>query len=352
MYLLVTGGLGFIGSHVVVKLINLDYKIVVYDNLSNSDIVMIDKINKITNKIDNLIFIEGDIRDKNKLNDIFNTYDFLHVFHFAALKSVSESEIYPKLYKDVNVNGTLALLDVMNKFNCKNFVYSSSATVYGDTVMPTTEESLVGNNLSCNYAHNKYDVEQYLINEHNKEGILKDWNIIILRYFNPIGAHPSGIIGEDPNGIPNNVFPYLLRVAKWTNETSLHKDLNSPYKIFTIFGNNYDTHDGTCIRDYIHIEDLSQAHVDVIKVLNNSQLIIYNVGTGNGTTVMELVKSINRILVKNNRKEINYRIGERRKGDIDISYAKVNKIYKDIGFKTKYTINDMCKDGLNFIGLL
>ena len=349
-YILVTGGLGFIGSHVVVKLIELNYNVVVYDNLFNSGIDIINKINKITNKPKNIKFVKGDIRNIDELTKLFTIYNISHVFHFAALKSVSESEKYPELYYEVNVKGTKNLLHIMNTFNCKNFIYSSSATVYGDSPAPTTENSIVGKNLACNYAQNKYEMEQYILQNHNN-GFLQNWNIIILRYFNPIGAHFSGIIGENTNGIPNNVFPYLLRVAKWTNDNSVDKDMESPYKIFTIYGDDYNTRDGTCIRDYIHIDDLAKAHIEVLQLLKNKNIRVYNVGTGRGSTVMELVQSINKILELKGKKKIAYKIGNRREGDIDISYSKVDKIYNDIGFTTSKYLDDMCIDGLNFIGL-
>jgi UDP-glucose 4-epimerase len=344
MYILVTGGLGFIGSHIVVKLINIGYNVIVYDNLSNSDISILNKINKLTNAPEKILFMEGDIRNKSKLENLFNTYNIYIVIHLAALKSVSESEKYPELYNDVNINGSINLLKVMSEYKCNNFIYSSSATVYGNTQSPVDENSKTGNNLACNYARNKYDMEIYLNNN------CREWNVVILRYFNPIGAHPSGLIGEEPNNIPNNVFPYLLRVAKWTN--SIQQDKNSPYSIFTVFGNDYKTQDGTCMRDYIHVQDLAQAHTIIIPLFsNNIGIKTYNVGTGKGTSVLELIHALNNCLINNKKKPINYKIGVRRLGDLDISYANADKIYKEVGFKTVYNINDMCKDGLTFIGL-
>jgi UDP-glucose 4-epimerase len=274
----------------------------------------LDKINKITNIPDKILFIDGDIRDKLKLYEIFTLYNIHIVIHLAALKSVSESEKYPDLYEDVNVKGTINLLNVMKKYRRYNFIYSSSATVYGDTKAPMTENSQTGNNLTCNYARNKYDIEQYLNNN------CKDWNIVILRYFNPIGAHPSGLIGDDPSNTPNNIFPYLLRVAKWTNTDIINKYKNSQYTIFTVFGNDYKTSDGTCIRDYIHVQDLARAHVMVIQLLKkiNVGIKIYNVGSGKGTSVFALIQALNNCLINNGKKPINYEIGCRRTGDIDI----------------------------------
>lgn len=346
MYILVTGGLGFIGSHIVVKLVNIGYNVIIYDNLSNADSVVLDRINKLTNMPDKILFIEGDIRDEGKLNMMFIIYKIDVVIHLAALKSVSESDKYPELYNDVNIIGSINLLNVMKKYKCYSFIYSSSATVYGDTIAPVTEESKTGNNLTCNYARNKYDIEQYIYSN------CKDWNIVIFRYFNPIGAHPSGLIGEEPNNIPNNVFPYLLRVAKWINTDINTRDKNSNYSIFTVFGNDYNTPDGTCIRDYIHVQDLAHAHVMTIPLLKKDIGIkIYNIGTGKGSSVLELINALNKCLIKKGKIPINYTIGDRRSGDLDISFANSDKIYRDIGFRTEFNINDMCIDGLTFIGL-
>lgn len=342
--ILVTGGLGFIGSHVVVKLLEANYKVVILDNLSNSDIEILDKIKLITKSTSPSIeFIDGDIRDTKLLCKIFDTNDISFVIHLAALKSVNESQLYPDLYHDVNVNGTLNILNIMDKYDCHNFIYSSSATVYGSIgIANVTENDETGNGLTCNYAINKYTIEQHLIK------INKHWNISILRYFNPIGAHSSSMIGENPKGTPNNIFPYLLRLAKAVN----NKIDNN---VFTIYGNDYDTRDGTCIRDYVHIQDLSAAHLCVLNnyVLSNiSGLTVYNIGTGIGTTVLELVTIINDILKEHNKKPINYIYGNRRTGDVDVSCADPNKIYDEIGFKTVHDIRDMCLDGLKYAGLI
>lgn len=354
MAILVTGGTGFIGSHVVVNLLagqsGKNETVVILDSLVNSGIHILDKIKKITDK-GKLMFIKGDIRDADTLEQIFTTYKINTVMHFAALKSVSESEKYPELYHDVNVNGTINILSAMNRHGCTNFIYSSSATVYGENECPVNESSPVGEKLACQYAVNKFMMEKHLIE--NKEKLYKDWNIVVLRYFNPIGAHSSGLIGEDPYGIPNNVFPYLLRVAKWFNSDPNERDESSPYKIFTIFGNTYPTKDGTGIRDYVHVDDLARAHVEVLPFLNESdpRLRIYNVGTGIGTSVFELVTALNHVLSKRGKEQILFRYGENRQGDVDISYANADKIAKECNFRTKYNINDMCEHGLNFIGL-
>lgn len=347
-FILITGGLGFIGSHVVVQLLNKNYNVVIIDNLSNSNINVFNNIVTITNRLEYLHFIKCDIRNEIELCNVFKNYKIECVMHFAALKSVSESEKYPELYHDVNIIGTKTLLEVMKKYDCTNFIYSSSATVYGDSKSPVTETTTVGNNLTCNYARNKFDMEQYLLNNH-VNGDFKDWNITILRYFNPIGADPSGLIGEDPNGVPNNIFPYLLRVAKWTNDDPLTRDQNSPYKEFTIYGNDYNTRDGTCIRDYVHVHDLARAHIMTLSNLN--KLNIYNVGTGVGTTVLELVYALNIALESKNMRPINFKVGPKRIGDLDICYANVDKIHNELGFKTQYDITKMCIDGLNFVKL-
>ena len=351
-YILITGGLGFIGSHVIVKLLSQPCNIVILDNLINSNITVLDMIKEIIKTNHNVEFIKGDIRDKNILIDIFTKYKIKTVFHFAALKSVSESQKFPDLYHEVNIEGTKNLINVMAMYECKEFIYSSSATVYGNSLSPVTEETVTGNGLSCNYARNKYDIENYLIDNSKDNMPLCNWKIIILRYFNPVGAHPSGLIGENPNGIPNNIFPYLLRVAKSINSNDLIQD--SPYNIFTIFGNDYLTKDGTCIRDYVHVQDLARAHVDVLKLFDNelaSFVKIYNVGTGKGTTVKELIDTFNYVLIKRNKKPIIYQYGSRREGDLDVSYSEVNKIFEEVGFKTIYDIETICVDGLNFINL-
>lgn len=347
-FILVTGGLGFIGSHVVVQLLNLGNDVLVLDNLSNSKEDTLDNIKKLKDTNNKLEFIKGDIRNKMLLNDIFNEYDIELVMHFAALKSVNESQKYPELYYDVNVDGSIILLNEMKKNNITKFIYSSSATVYGDEKSPVNEKTNIGNNLACNYAKNKYTVEKYI--QENKEKLLEDFDIVILRYFNPVGAHESGLIGDDPNGLPNNIFPYLLRVAKYTNDNN-EIDNNNPYSKLTIFGKDYNTRDGTCIRDYIHVQDLSRAHIEIIPFMKNKKVKVYNVGTGKNVSVLEFVNALNKSLLDKNKKPINYVFGEKRDGDLDISYADVKLIKKDIGFECKYDIYDMCNHGLSFIGI-
>ena len=358
MSILVTGGTGFIASHVIVQLLEKNNDIIIIDNLHNSSKDMIQKIISIvgSHKSNQIKFIEGDICNSDLLHDIFTNNNINSVLHFAALKSVGESQKLPDLYHKVNVEATINLLKIMKHYKCHNFIYSSSATVYGDSKSPVTEESETGNNLACNYAQNKYDVENYI--KTNYDDQYNNFNITILRYFNPIAAHKSGIIGENPNGIPNNIFPYLLKVALYTN-TDADTDTSNNNKVYeklTIFGDDYDTRDGTCIRDYIHVVDLARAHVFVLDNIIHgndidSKLKIYNVGTGKNTTVKELVTTFNETLIENGKKPIKYICGKRRDGDLDVSYANVNLIEKEIGFKTEYDIKDMCKDGLNFVKL-
>ena len=359
-YILITGGIGYIGSHVAVQTLELHNNVIILDNLSNSDLKTLVKIKLVANidKNDNnkLIFYEGDIRDPLILDTIFMNHKIDTVMHFAALKSVSESRQCPDRYHDVNVNGTKLLLNTMTKYGCSNFIYSSSATVYGDSKSPITEETPTGNNIQSNYGENKYDIEQHLINNSKNGCMFQHWKIVILRYFNPIGAHPSGLLGDDPNGIPNNIFPYMLRVIKQSNDR-ISNDNNtlcsSPYDLLTVFGDNYNTPDGTCIRDYIHVQDLAYSHViayeQLIKNSSENRIHIYNVGTGRGVSVLELITILNDILIKKDLIPMRYVIGSRRDGDVDILYANVDKIYDDISFKTKYDVYQMCIDGLKFI---
>lgn len=387
-YILVTGGLGFIGSHVVVKLIELGASIIIVDNLCNSKIDVFNKICEITElareeKQVCVSLIKADIRAESEIEEIFLNNKIDCVMHFAALKSVGESQKYPDLYHDVNVEGTKILLKIMTKHNCTRFVYSSSATVYGDSDSPVTEDSRTGENLGCNYAKNKYDIETYINKLSGQDQNKIDF--IVLRYFNPIGAHESGLIGEDPVGIPNNIFPYLLRVAIKTNSSNKKKkenknknknknedenepdvanEINRPdtiYDKFTVFGDTYDTRDGTCIRDYIHVDDLAHAHILSMKKLfneetkikdNKSNLHIYNVGTGKGTTVIELISIFNEVLKDHKRKQIEYDVGSKRDGDLKECYASVDKIFNELNFKTKHDVKKMCYDGLRYAKLI
>lgn len=327
MTILVTGGAGYIGSHTVVELIDKGYDVVIIDNLSNSKIEVLNRLKMITNK--EIPFYQDDVCDKNKLRKIFKSHFVDAVIHFAGLKAVGESSKVPLKYYENNILSTLALIEVMKEYNCKNLIFSSSATVYGyQEKMPIKENASLS-------ATNPYGRTKLFI-----EYILKDlyeadnsWNIALLRYFNPVGAHPSGLIGEDPSGIPNNLCPYITQVAVG----------KMPY--LKVFGNDYDTIDGTGVRDYIHVCDLAVGHVLSIKKLNeNPGLVIYNLGTGQGTSVLEMIKAFE----KATNKKIDYKIVERRLGDIGTCYADCSKALVELGFKTHKTIDDMAKDAWNF----
>ena len=327
MTILVTGGAGYIGSHTVVELIDKGYDVVIIDNLSNSKIEVLNRLKMITDK--EIPFYQDDVCDKNKLRKIFKSHSVDAVIHFAGLKAVGESSKVPLKYYENNILSTLALIEVMKEYNCKNLIFSSSATVYGyQEKMPIKENASLS-------ATNPYGRTKLFI-----EYILKDlyeadnsWNIALLRYFNPVGAHPSGLIGEDPSGIPNNLCPYITQVAVG----------KMPY--LKVFGNDYDTIDGTGVRDYIHVCDLAVGHVLSIKKLNeNPGLVIYNLGTGQGTSVLEMIKAFE----KATNKKIDYKIVERRLGDIGTCYADCSKALVELGFKTHKTIDDMAKDAWNF----
>lgn len=329
--ILVTGGLGFIGSHTLVELLqNFDH-IIVVDNLSNSKATVLDNIKKLTNK--SVTFLPFDIMNVADLKSLFASRRITSVIHFAALKSVGESITQPAEYYDTNVIGTIQLVNIMRKYKCHNLIFSSSATVYGMQTYPVDEASQTGVGLTNPYGRTKYMVEE----------ILKDYaaaypvmNITLLRYFNPVGAHPSGLIGEDPNGIPNNLCPYVLRVAQ-----RLIPQL-------TIYGKDYPTHDGTCIRDFIHVVDLAKAHVAALQSMEKGDtkgLSIYNVGTGNGVTVLDFITTFERV----NNITLPYQFGERREGDLPIVYSNVDKIYQDLGWKAEKTLEDICHDAYHFV---
>jgi UDP-glucose 4-epimerase len=327
MTVLVTGGAGYIGSHTVVELIEKGYEVIIVDNLSNSKIEVLNRLKMITNK--DIPFYQDDVCDKNKLRNIFKSHSIDAVIHFAGLKAVGESTKVPLKYYENNILSTLSLIEIMKEYNCKNLIFSSSATVYGyQEIMPIKEDASLS-------ATNPYGRTKLFI-----EYILKDlyeadnsWNIALLRYFNPVGAHPSGLIGEDPSGIPNNLCPYITQVAVG----------KMPY--LKVFGNDYDTIDGTGVRDYIHVCDLALGHVlSIKKLLENPGLVIYNLGTGKGTSVLEMINAFE----KATNKKIDYKIVERRSGDIGTCYADCNKALVELGFKTKKTIDDMAKDAWNF----
>lgn len=326
--ILVTGGMGFIGSHTTIQLIEAGYEPIIVDNLCNSKPEVLNRIERISGV--RPLFYEYDVRDEEHLDEIFSKHDIFGVIHFAGLKSVGESVQKPQLYFDNNIGSTEVLLRVMEKHGCKNLVFSSSATVYGNPKrVPIYETDPVGGTTNP-YGETKLRIEYMLKDLCAKD---KTWNVALLRYFNPIGAHKSGLIGEDPQGIPNNLMPYITQVAV------------GKLAQLKVFGDDYDTPDGTGVRDYIHVEDLAHGHVLTIKKLaENPGLVIYNLGTGLGTSVLELVHAFE----KANGIKINYTIAERRPGDIAACYANADKALKEIGFKCTHTIVDACKDSWNW----
>ena len=327
MKILVTGGAGFIGSHTCVELLNAGYEIVIVDNLSNSKYEVVNRIKTITNKT--VTFYQVDVCDKISLKEVFKKHSIDSVIHFAGLKAVGESTIMPMKYYENNIMSTLTLIEIMKEFNCKNLIFSSSATVYGpQEVMPIKEDASLS--ATNPYGRTKLFIEYILKDLYNADN---EWNIALLRYFNPVGAHSSGLIGEDPNGIPNNLCPYITQVAVG----------KLPY--LRVFGNDYDTIDGTGVRDYIHVVDLALGHLCAIEKLNsNPGLVIYNLGTGMGCSVLEMVNAFENAIGKT----IEYRIIERRPGDVAVCYADASKAYREMNFKTTKTIDDMAKDAWNF----
>ena len=322
--ILVTGGAGFIGSHTVVELQEAGYDVVVLDNLSNSSEISLERVEAITGK--KVPFYKADILDREALEEIFSKEDISAVIHFAGLKAVGESVQKPWEYYENNIAGTLTLTDVMRKHGCKNIIFSSSATVYGNPAfIPITEECPKG---QCTnpYGWTKSMLEQVLSDMQKADN---EWNVILLRYFNPIGAHKSGTIGENPSGIPNNLMPYITQVAVGKRD-----HLN-------VFGNDYDTHDGTGVRDYIHVVDLARGHVKALKKIEeNAGLKIYNLGTGHGYSVLDIVKNFEEATgVK-----IPYEIQGRRPGDIATYYADASLAKKELGWEAEYGIREMCED--------
>ena len=328
MHILLTGGLGFIGSHVAVLLGNSEHTVTIIDNLSNSSMKVYDNILKLVKYPEHFDFVEGDVTVKTDLEKIFQSKHIDGIIHFASLKSVGESIEHPLTYYSQNLNGTLCLLETMKKYDCKKFIFSSSATVYGMQEPPLLETHQSGADLTNPYGQTKYFQECILTDYAN---VHPDMAITILRYFNPVGAHPSGLIGEDPEGIPNNLFPYILRVA-----TGQYPHLN-------IFGNDYNTRDGTGIRDFIHVMDLAEGHVAALNK-QNTELAVYNLGTGCGTSILELITSFEKV----NNIKIPYVIAPRRKGDIDEIYASTEKANMCLDWVATRTLEDICKDGYRF----
>ena len=329
MKILVTGGTGYIGSHTVCELLDNGYEVVIIDNLVNSKIDVLDSIKTITGK--DVKFYQGDVQNRDLLNTIFKENKIDGVIHFAGLKAVGESVQKPILYYDNNLNSTLVLLSVMAENNCKNIVFSSSATVYGNPEMlPLTEDCKTGGTTNP-YGTTKLFIERILNDLYIADN---EWSIALLRYFNPIGAHKSGLIGENPNGIPNNLMPYIIKVA-----TGELPKLN-------VFGNDYDTPDGTGVRDYIHVVDLAKGHIKAIeKIVQGPGVKTYNLGTGHGYSVLEIVKTFEKV----NNVEVKYEIVERRAGDIASCYADPTKAFEELGWKAEKEIDEMCKDSYNYV---
>lgn len=325
--ILVTGGAGFIGSHTCVELLAASYKVVVIDNLVNSKKESLDAVRKITGK--DIDFYQVDINDENALRKVFEKYDFECVIHFAGLKAVGESVQKPHLYYSNNISGTLTLLKVMNEFGCKRIVFSSSATVYGNNNTPPFSEDMP-TSATNPYGWTKQMQEQIL-----SDIALADpeMRVALLRYFNPIGAHSSGLIGENPNGIPNNLVPYICRVAAGS------------LPCLNVFGDDYDTADGTGVRDYIHVVDLAKGHLAAVRYLeDNKGVLTVNLGTGVGYSVLEVVKSYEKACGK----KIPINIVARRPGDMASSYADVSKALKILSWRAEYSIETMCRDAWNY----
>ena len=327
MKILVTGGAGYIGSHTCLELLKRGYEVVIVDNLCNSKISAIENIKKITSK--DVTFYEEDVCNKEALIKIFSEEKIDGVIHFAGLKAVGESVKMPLRYYRNNLDSTLSLCEVMEEFGCYNLIFSSSATVYGNPkTLPITEDMEIGGTT------NPYGSSKLFI-----EGILNDlyisnpkWNVTILRYFNPVGAHESGLLGEDPNGIPNNLMPYIVKVAC--------KEL----ECLSVFGDDYDTKDGTGVRDYIHVVDLALGHVKALENMNDNGVSIYNLGTGNGYSVLEMVKTFEDV----NKVEVPYKIVSRREGDIAACYADCSKAYRELNWKATKNLSDMVSSAYNY----
>ncbi len=325
--LLITGGTGYIGSHTAVKLLEQNKNIIIMDNLYNSKKEVLTSIETITTKKPK--FYQTDLLDTSGLEQIFQENQIDCVIHFAGLKAVGESVAEPLKYFNNNITGTINLLTTMKKYNCKKIIFSSSATVYGTAeTMPLNESSPLG--VTNPYGRTKLVIEDMLRDLHAS---YNEFGIVLLRYFNPIGAHKSGLIGENPNGIPNNLMPYICKVAKG----DLHQ--------LNVFGNDYDTVDGTGVRDYIHVEDLAAGHVKAYeKIKDVNGLFTYNLGTGNGYSVLQVVSAFE----KANDIKINYKIAPRRSGDVATVYADTKKAETELGFVAEYRIEDMCRDSWNF----
>lgn len=324
MAILVTGGAGFIGSHTCVELLKADYEIIIVDNFYNSKPEVLNRVQELSGK--DFKFYECDILDREGLTKIFDENQVDAVIHFAGLKGVGESCEIPLTYYENNVTGTILLCQVMAEANCKKIVFSSSATVYGMNNPSPLREDMPTGGVSNPYGRTKYTIEGILQDLYEAD---KEWSISLLRYFNPIGAHKSGRIGEDPNGIPNNLMPYISQVAI------------GKLPILNVFGNDFDTHDGTGVRDYIHVVDLALGHLYAVKkVLQDTGLDIYNLGTGVGYSVLDIIQAFEKV----NQVKIPYQIVQRRGGDIATCYADASKAWEELGWKTERGIEEMCED--------
>lgn len=328
MQILLTGGAGYIGSHTIIELNRAGHSVVVVDNLVNSNVESLNRVSQIIGK--EIPFVKADVRDRDAMDKVFKEHHFDVVIHFAGLKAVGESCAKPLEYYENNMNATFVLLDVMRNNGCKNIIFSSSATVYGDpAIIPITEECPKGH-CTNPYGQTKSMLEEVLIDVQKAD---PEWNIVILRYFNPIGAHKSGLIGENPNGIPNNLMPYITQTA-----IGIRKELG-------VFGNDYDTPDGTGVRDYIHVVDLASGHVAALQAIDRKcGLAIYNIGTGHGYSVLDVVKAFEKV----NGLKVPYVIKPRRPGDIATCYCNSAKAKTELGWEALYGIEDMCRDSWNF----
>ena len=329
---LVTGGAGFIGSHTVIELLQAGYEVVVVDDLSNASVIALDRVRQIVGDeaAARLTFYEDNILDRDAMNRIFATHAVDRVIHFAGFKAVGESVKKPVEYYHNNIEGTLTLVDVMRQHGCKSIIFSSSSTVYGDPdKLPLTEESP---KKTCTnpYGWTKWMIEQILTDIHAAD---PEWNVVLLRYFNPIGAHPSGLIGEDPKGIPNNLVPYVAQVAV------------GKLPAVQVFGDDYPTPDGTGVRDYIHVVDLAKGHVSALAWMSGKTGVeVFNLGTGTGSSVLDVIKAFSKACGK----ELPYVVKPRRGGDIAANWCDASKAEREMGWKAQYDLDDMCRDSWNW----
>ena len=329
---LVTGGAGFIGSHTVVELLNCNYQVVIVDDLSNASEVAVSRVRQIVGdeKAQNLTFYKANVLDRDAMEKIFTDHNIDRVIHFAGFKAVGESVTRPIEYYHNNIENTLVLVDVMRNHGCKSIVFSSSSTVYGDPdSLPLTEQS-PKKSATNPYGWTKWMIEQILTDLHTAD---PEWNVVLLRYFNPIGAHPSGLIGEDPKGIPNNLVPYVAQVAVGKREA------------VQVYGNDYPTPDGTGVRDYIHVCDLASGHVSALRWMNGREGVeVFNLGTGTGSSVLDVIRAFSKACGK----ELPYVIRERRGGDIAANWCDATKAEREMGWKAQYDLADMCRDSWNW----